>query len=153
MNPLFSHKSDNWETPNELYDSLNREFGPFVIDVAASFVNRKCSQYYDESSDALNRDWGFRNWCNPPYSRVQEFVIKALAEQKRGRKTVMLIPARTDTKLFHDYLYNKPHIEIRFLKGRVKFINPDGPLLRGTKMNGSNNSAPFASMVVIFHHY
>ena len=64
--------------------------------------------------------------------------------------TVMLIPARTDTRFFHNYIYNKPGIEIRFLKGRVKFINPVSPLLRGTKMNGSNNAAPFPSMVIIF---
>lgn len=82
---------------------------------------------------------------------MKEFVEKALAEQKGGNLTVMLIPARTDTRFFHDYIYNKKNIEVRFLKGRVKFINPDIPLLRGTKTNGSSNAAPFPSMVVVFH--
>ena len=79
-----------------------------------------------------------------------DFTKKATEEAQKGNLTVMLIPARTDTRFFHDYIYNKPNVEVRFLKGRVKFINPNGKLLRGTKMNGSNNAAPFPSMIVVF---
>lgn len=150
---MFSKKSDEWQTPQELFDSLNAEFGPFKMDVAATIKNTKClyfCSFDDNSEDGLTTDWMSNNWCNPPYSMVKEFVAKAVEEQKNRKQTVMLIPARTDTRFFHDYIYQKPDVEIRFLKGRIKFISPNGELLRGTKMNGSNNAAPFPSMVVIF---
>jgi len=156
MNVHFSHKSDEWETPQELFDQLNAEFGPFDMDVAANAHNSKCSYFagLDTKEDGLQSAWMKKNWCNPPYSRVKEFAAKAESEAKQGKMTVMLIPARTDTRFFHDHIYNKPSVEVRFLKGRIKFISPDGKLLRGTRMNGSNNAAPFPSMVVIFkpHH-
>ena len=82
---------------------------------------------------------GYRVFCNPPYGReIGKWVEKAYAENMiGGAYVVMLIPARTDTKWFHDYIYNKPNVEIRFLKGRLKF-------------GDSKNSAPFPSMLVIF---
>lgn len=152
MNVHFSHKSDEWETPQELFDNLNIEFGGFNMDVAANSTNAKCSFFCfkDERFDGLKQNWMKKNWCNPPYSLVKEFCLKATEEAKKGNLTVMLIPARTDTKFFHEYIYNKPNVEVRFLKGRLKFINPEGKLLRGTKMNGSNNCAPFPSMIVVF---
>lgn len=78
-------------------------------------------------------------FCNPPYGRViGDWVKKAYEESKKpDTLVVMLIPARTDTKWFHDYIYHKA--EIRFIKGRLKF-------------GGSNNSAPFPSMVVIYNN-
>lgn len=150
MNVHFQHKSDEWETPQDLFDSLDAEFGPFDMDVAANAKNSKCSYFASKEDDALTQDWMKTNWCNPPYSRVLEFVSKAQQETTKGNTTVMLIPARTDTRFFHDYIYQKPNVEVRFLKGRIKFVSPDGGLLRGTKMNGSNNAAPFPSMIVVF---
>ena len=77
-------------------------------------------------------------FCNPPYGRqIGKWVQKAYEESKSGTTIVLLIPARTDTTYFHDYIYQKPNVEIRFLRGRLKF--GDG-----------KNSAPFPSMVVIF---
>ena len=150
MNVHFSHKSDCWETPPELFSVYDREFH-FDCDVAADHENTKVKDnWIAEGSDALKCPWGGRNWCNPPYSKVLDFTKKATEEAQKGNLTVMLIPARTDTRFFHDYIYNKPNVEVRFLKGRVKFINPNGKLLRGTKMNGSNNAAPFPSMIVVF---
>jgi site-specific DNA-methyltransferase (adenine-specific) len=149
MKVHFSHKSDEWETPQELFEELNREFF-FEWDVAATQDNSKCKVYIDAETDAMTQDWSKSNWCNPPYSKVREFTAKAAEEAKKGNLTVMLIPARTDTRFFHDHIYKKSNVEVRFLKGRLKFISPDGKLLRGTKMNGSNNSAPFPSMVVVF---
>jgi site-specific DNA-methyltransferase (adenine-specific) len=150
---MFGHKSDEWQTPQDLFNQLDNEFGHFDMDVAATPNNSKCiffcSKDMANRKDGLKSKWMIKNWCNPPYSMQKEFVIKALEEQKMGCLTVMLLPARTDTKLFHEYIYNKPNIEIRFIKGRIKFISPDGSLLRGTKMNGSNDAAPFASMLVI----
>lgn len=147
---MFSHNSDEWQTPQDLFDSLNEEFGPLICDVAATKENNKCAYWIGMEEDALTVRWMSKNWCNPPYSKVKEFAAKAVEEQKNGKQTVMLIPARTDTRFFHDYIYEKPGVKVRFLKGRVKFINPEGPLLRGNKMNGSNDAAPFPSMVVIF---
>lgn len=76
-------------------------------------------------------------WCNPPYGReISKWVKKAYTSSKDdGTTVVMLLPARTDTKWFHEYIYNKS--EIRFIKGRLKF-------------GDSKNSAPFPSMVVVF---
>lgn len=148
----LSHKSDEWQTPQELFDQLSAEFGPFDMDVAANIKNSKCFYFagLDTKEDGLQSSWMKVNWCNPPYSQVKEFIAKAAEQQKLGKVTVMLIPARTDTRFFHDYIYQQPRVEVRFLRGRLKFINPNGPLLRGTRMNGSNDAAPFASMVVIF---
>lgn len=144
---LFSHKSDEWETPQTLFNELNSEFD-FTLDVCATDKNKKCENYYinHPTDNALTLDWGVRNWCNPPYSKVKEFLRKAIEEQAKGKLTCVLIPARTDTRYFHDYCYNKPNVEIRFLKGRLKFISPDGSLIR----KGASNSAPFPSMIVIF---
>lgn len=142
----FSNKSDEWETPTDLFLKLSEEFGPFHCDVAATNKNRKVAKFFSLENDALLNDWEAKNWCNPPYSLVKAFCRKAMQEQKKGNLTVMLIPARTDTVFFHDYIYNKPNVEIRFLRGRLRFITPDGSLLR----KGASNSAPFPSMVVIF---
>ncbi len=143
---LFSHKSDEWGTPQDLFDIYNAEFN-FDFDVAANQENHKCDSFFSKEKNALLHDWGKRNWCNPPYSLVKEFCRKALLEQIKGNLTVMLLPARTDTKYFHDYCYNKPNVDIRFLKGRLKFISYDNTLIR----KGASNSAPFASMLIIFN--
>lgn len=88
------------------------------------------------------RGGGVTVFCNPPYGRkVIEWVKKAAAEAANGATVVMLIAARTDTIAFHDYIYNKPNVEIRFLKGRLKFLDEN---------NEAGDSAPFPSMVVIF---
>lgn len=90
--------------------------------------------------DGLSQDWGGETvFCNPPYGRhIGNWVKKSYEEAHKPNTTVvMLIPARTDTQYFHDYIYQKPNVEVRFIKGRLKFGN-------------SNNSAPFPSMVVVF---
>lgn len=135
---LFSTGTDDWETPPAFFAALNKEFG-FTVDVAADDGNHKCSRYYTEGENGLLQDWGGETvWCNPPYSRGQQdiFVKKAYEESKKpGTTVVMLIPARTDTERFHDYILGKA--EIRFIKGRIKFV-------------GAQHGAPFPSMVVIW---
>lgn len=133
---IFSSKSDEWETPQEFFDELNNEFR-FTLDVAASDNNRKCFHYYTKQEDALKQSWIGTVWCNPPYGReVGKWVCHAYWQSVIAKSTVvMLLPARTDTKWFHDYILGKA--EIRFIRGRLKF-------------GGSKNSAPFPSMVVIF---
>lgn len=139
---LFSSNKTDWETPDKIFDELNQEFH-FELDAAASESNAKCEKFYTEKEDGLNQKWDVSTFCNPPYGRklTGEWVKKAYQEHQKYRNTiVLLIPARTDTKWFHEYIYNKA--EIRFLKGRLKF-----------KMNGveSKESAPFPSMIVIFN--
>lgn len=135
---MFSSETDNWSTPQDFFDKLNDEFH-FTLDVCADENNHKCEHYYTKEIDGLSRPWIGKVWCNPPYGRkIGEWVRRAYISAQTGSATVvMLLPARTDTRWFHDYIYNKPNTEIRFIKGRLKF-------------GGCKNSAPFPSMVVIF---
>jgi site-specific DNA-methyltransferase (adenine-specific) len=110
--------SDNWETPKDFYNELNKEF---------NFDFDPCP--LNSSFDGLSIQWGKRNFINPPYSRKlkQLFVEKAIEESKKGKLCVLLLPVSTSTKLFHNYILpNKK--EIRFIKGRLKFsgINTKG---------------------------
>lgn len=129
---MFSRKTDLWETPQDFFNKLNEEFH-FTLDVCATAENAKCEKYYTKAQDGLRMPWSGTVWCNPPYGRkIGEWVQKAA---ESNCTVVMLLPARTDTRWFHDYIYGKA--EIRFVKGRLKF-------------GGSCNSAPFPSMVVVF---
>ena len=132
----FSSKTPEWETPQALFDSLNKEF-KFNLDPCATKANAKCKRFFTEKENGLNERWHpSRVFMNPPYGRViGRWVHKAWFEAQGGAVVVCLLPSRTDTKWFHDYILGKA--EIRFLKGRLKF-------------GGSENSAPFPSMVVIF---
>lgn len=131
---LFSHKSDEWETPQSLFDDLNKEFN-FDIDVCATKDNAKCKTYFNSGQNGLVQDWGNSTvWCNPPYSNIRDWAKKC--SEHKGT-AVLLVPSRTDTKWFHDFCYARGGVEIRFIKGRLKFSNSD-------------NSAPFPSMIVIF---
>jgi hypothetical protein len=125
---LLSSKSDHWSTPVETYDELNREF---------RFTFDPCPLMSQE--DGSKSQWRGRVFCNPPYSKVTEFLKKGLFHLAAGDCEILvyLIPARTDTAWFHD-LCKKG--EIRFLRGRLKF-------------GDSKNSAPFPSMVVIFRQW
>lgn len=133
---LFSSNSDEWSTPEEIYNELDQEFN-FNLDPCSTAENHKTEDYYTIADNGLSKSWGGRRvFCNPPYSTIGEWVKKAYYESfKEDTLIVLLIPARTDTKYFQEYIYHRS--EIRFIKGRLKFGN-------------SKNSAPFPSMVVIF---
>ena len=134
---MFSSKTDLWSTPNDFFDKLNDEFR-FTLDPCSTHENAKCYKHFTEEENGLLQDWGNEVvFCNPPYGRqIKDWVKKSYEESQKGNTTVvMLIPARTDTIYFHEYIYHKA--EIRFIKGRLKFGN-------------AKNSAPFPSMVVIF---
>lgn len=132
---MFSSKTDMWATPQDFFDMLDSEFG-FTLDACAVRENAKCAAYYTPQQDGLSQPWPGRVWCNPPYGReIGRWVKKAYETAAGGGFVVMLLPARTDTKWFHDYIYGKS--QIRFIKGRLKF-------------GGCQNAAPFPSMVVIF---
>lgn len=129
---MFSSRTDMWETPAAFFRALDAEFH-FTLDVCAVPENAKCKVFYTPEQDGLTQNWGGCCWCNPPYGREIGKWVKKAAEAECT--VVMLLPARTDTAWFHDYIYGKS--EIRFVRGRLKF-------------GDSKNSAPFPSMVVIF---
>ena len=143
---LFSSKSDDWATPQDLFDALDAEF-QFDIDAAASKENAKCPVWYGGLIDALAlKQWSTEPstiWLNCPYSLCRQFIAKAAQEARRGSTVVCLVPSRTDTRWFHSEVYDaerrqyRPGVEVRFVKGRLKFV-------------GAAAGAPFPSMVVIF---
>ncbi len=134
---MFSSKTDQWSTPQKLFDELDKEFH-FTLDPCADAENHKCEKYFTVEDDGLAQDWsGNRVFCNPPYCRsVSKWAEKCYREGcKDNTVVVLLIPARTDTTYFHDFILNRA--EIRFIKGRLKF-------------GSGEKSAPFPSMLVIF---
>ncbi len=133
---FFSSESVEWATPPALFAKLARRFGPFDLDVCASPENAKCPRYYTREQDGLQQAWTGRCWCNPPYGRgIGRWVRKAWQSSLAGTTVVCLLPARTDTAWWHQYV--QPFARVHFLRGRVKF-------------GGSRNSAPFPSVVVVF---
>jgi phage N-6-adenine-methyltransferase len=133
---LFSSQSDNWATPQWLFDELDAEFG-FDLDPCASAENAKCARYFTAADDGLAQEWTGRVFMNPPYGRtIGDWMRKALecVRTGGGELVVCLVPARTCTGWWHDYA---AHGEIRFLRGRLKF-------------GGSPTSAPFPSAVIVF---
>lgn len=136
---MFSSKSDEWSTCDKFYNKIDK-IHHFTLDPCATHENHKCDKYYTMEDDGLKQSWaGETVFVNPPYSKIKEWIQKAYIEALNcpGTKVVMLLPARTDTKYFHDYCMEAS--EILFVKGRLKFGN-------------QKNSAPFPSMVVIFEH-
>lgn len=133
---MFSSKKDDWTTPKDLFNKLNDEFD-FTVDLCASHDNALCWRYYTKENSGLDADLtGERVFCNPPYGRKETALWIKKCATCGADVAVMLIPARTDTAAFHDYIYGKA--EIRFLRGRLKFGG------------STNNAAPFPSMIVIF---
>lgn len=142
---MFSKKSDEWGTPQDFFNKLDEKYN-FVFDLAASQDNCKTEDGFSIEENSLEQNWnqitkdtnGGWLWLNPPYSKCKEFVDKAWYEMTLGAKIIMLIPSRTDTKYFHEFIYKKEGVEIEFIKGRLKF-------------GDSKNAAPFPSMLVIFN--
>ena len=145
MKNIHINNDDNYATPPELYNELNKEFN-FDFDPCPYNGG-------DIINDGLKIDWGKSNFVNPPYSQKlkEQFIIKGIEEMKKGNVSVFLIPVSTSTKLFHDYI--KPNAnEIRFLKGRVKFgkINDNGEFYYPLNKYGKVQSGTKDSMIVIF---
>lgn len=137
---IFSSKTDNWSTPQFLFDSLNSVFN-FNLDPCADKFNHKCDFYFDKDLDGLSQSWaGFRVFCNPPYGRtISKWVYKSyISSFLDNTVIVLLLPVRTDTKWFHDFIINDSYIY--FIKGRLKF-------------GDSKNNAPFPSMVVVYDRF
>ena len=133
---MMSSSTDEWATPIKYYEELDNVYH-FSLDPCSTEENHKCKKYFTKKDDGLKQSWGgYRVFCNPPYGReISKWVEKAYLENKNNNAfIVMLLPARTDTRWFHNYIYNKH--KIIFIKGRLKF-------------NDGKQSAPFPSMLVI----
>lgn len=116
---LFTNNSNEWETPQKLFDSLNSVFH-FTLDPCSTDANAKCEKHYTQEQNGLEQTWeGETVFCNPPYGRhIGEWVRKCAEEAKHAR-IVMLIPARTDTTYFHEYIYRQAFVQ--FIRKRLKF--------------------------------
>jgi len=135
MDVHFSSKTDMWATPNDFFASLDAVFR-FETDVCAIAENAKCARYFTPEMDGLSQEWAGICWMNPPYGRgIGAWVGKALESAKtNGATVVCLLPARVDTRWWHDYCTQG---EVHFLKGRLKF-------------GDAKHSAPFPCAVVVF---
>lgn len=136
----MSNDTNEWGTPQWLFDQLNEEF-IFTLDPAASHTNHKCKKYFTIEDDGLSQSWSNEIvFLNPPYGReVGVWVKKAYEESFKNTTVVCVIASRTDTQYWHDFVMQSH--EIRLIKGRLKFELEGKP----------PTPAPFPSAVVIFH--
>lgn len=121
----FTSASQDWRTPKSTYAGLDAEF---------HFNDDPCPQH--SLVDGLSRAWGSCTFVNPPFKNIAQWVGKAYEQFLNGKTVVLLIPARTDTRWWHEFCMKAT--EIRFIRGRLKY--------EGAKFN-----APFPSCVVIFN--
>jgi site-specific DNA-methyltransferase (adenine-specific) len=134
-NSLYSSDKSEWETPHELFDALNDEF-QFILDPCCLVETAKCPLYYTPSVDGLKLPWFGNVFMNPPYGRtIKNWMKKAYESSQNGTLVVCLVPARVDTKWWHDYAMKAA--EIRFTTRRLTFQN-------------AGNKAPFPVAIVIF---
>ena len=132
----FSSQTDQWATPTDVFTTLSHKYGPFDVDVCAIADNAKCPRYFSPEQNGLLQPWEGRCWCNPPYGRtIGLWVRKAWESSLSGATVVCLLPARTDTRWWHDYVARYGKVE--FLRGRIRF-------------GGGKHAAPFPSAVVVF---
>lgn len=130
----YSSAKQDWETPSDLFAKLHAEFY-FTLDACATKANAKVPHYYSPDTDALIQTWSGVVWMNPPYGRgIGQWVRKAYDSAQMGATVVCLLPARTDTSWWHDYVMMG---EVRFLRGRIRFVN-------------APYAAPFPSAIVVF---
>lgn len=134
-----------WETPQDLFDNLNKEFH-FILDVCATKENTKCVFYFTKEENALNRDWGKKVcWMNPPYDKtINLWMKKAYEASQSGATVVCLIRGRsTDTKWWHEFIMRAS--EIRFIKGRLRFCLNGKPF--------ETNTYPYNNILIVFYPY
>jgi len=131
----FAAGRQDWETPASIFDPLNNEFG-FTLDVCATAENSKCDVfYYSVEDDALSLDWEGVCWMNPPFGQQGKWIKKAYEESLKGATVVCLVPSRTNTNWWHDYVMKG---EVRFIRGRPKFV-------------GAEHGLPQPLSIVVFH--
>ena len=138
---LYSSRTEEWGTPPALFRRLDAVFG-FRLDACASATNAKCADFFTRADDALSKLWApfGRVWMNPPYGRkIALFMRKAFEESRKGALVVALVPARTDTRWWHDWVSGKA--DVVFLRGRLRYTNERGD---------EQSSAPFPSALVVY---
>lgn len=119
INKRFESKTTEWETPDTIFKPLDNEFH-FTLDVCANESNKKCNNYFSKNDDSLKQIWKGICWMNPPYgNQLKRWVKKAYEESLKGTVVVCLLPVRTNTVYWHNYVLNIA--EIRFIKGYPKF--------------------------------
>ena len=134
-NVHFSSETDQWATPKDFFDKCDKEYGPFTLDVCADKDNAKCQRFFSKEQNGLSQNWTGKCWMNPPYGReIGRWMKKAYESSVNGAIVVCLVPARTDTRWWHEYAMKG---KVTFIRGRLKF-------------GGSKNSAPFPSALVVF---
>ncbi len=134
MDVHYSSKTVEWETPQDFFDRYNTVYN-FTLDVCATVLNAKCEKYYTVADNSLTKEWKGVCWMNPPYGReIGKWIKKAYESSLQGATVVCLLPARTDTRWFHDYCMKG---SVEFIKGRLKF-------------GGCKDNAPFPNMIVVF---
>lgn len=141
---MFTSTTDEWPTPQDLFDALDAEFG-FQLDPCASVDNAKCARYYTRDDDGLSQPWQTVAFMNPPYGRaISEWVAKAWRESAHAT-VVCLLPARTDTAWWHDYVMRAE--EVRLIRGRLSFASA---IQDERKAATGAHNAPFPSAVIVF---
>ena len=140
---LLSSGSTEWSTPRDFFDTLNTRYG-FTLDPCATAENALCKKFYTREDDGLVKSWKYETvFMNPPYGREIKHWIRKAYEESTDCLVVALIPARTDTSYWHQFILNedgtavREGVTVRFIKGRLKF-------------GDSKNSAPFPSALVVF---
>ena len=134
-NCFVTSNTDLWSTPQDFFDQQNAMYGPFEMDVCADKSNAKCVVYFDKNTDGLKQIWSGKCWMNPPYGReIKKWMEKAYQSSGNGTVVVCLVPARTDTKWWHDFAIKG---NVKFIRGRLKF-------------GGAKHNAPFPSAIVVF---
>jgi len=132
----FSSKKDNWSTPTDFFDQVEKRFGAFDLDPCANHNNSKADLYYTKEEDGLSKEWKGKVWMNPPYGReIIKWMKKAYDSSLSGAMVVCLVPSRTDTKWWHEYATKG---DVEFIRGRLKF-------------GGSKQPAPFPSALIIYN--
>jgi phage N-6-adenine-methyltransferase len=133
---MFTSVTDEWETPRDFFDAIDAVFH-FTLDVCATRDNTKCERYYTKGDDSLSKKWSGVCWMNPPYGREISLWVKKAYESSLAGGTVVvcLLPARTDTRWWHDYILSRA-TRIWFIRGRLRF--------------SGKGSAPFPSALAVF---
>ena len=131
----YEMKDNTYLTPPALIErglqilSIEKGLGKvdkFDLDVCCSNENMPALDYYKYGEkDGLKENWKKYNWCNPPYNECKKWIEKAYGEQLKGNTTIMLIPARTETKYWHDYILFNDNVEITWLRKGYRFLKPD----------------------------
>ena len=140
---LMTSDFQNWATPQSFIEWLQIRFNmQFDLDVCATAETAKVPMYYTPEDDAFQRDWVGHCWMNPPYDNQREWLEYAnvSVQEKKAKSVWCLIPARTDTKLFHDFIAKRAHT-IYLIKGRINFNRPS---------RASDTGSTHPSMLVVF---